>query len=64
MKVKDLIRELERRGWEFDRMRGSHRVYRHKEATRPVVVAPHGSEMPDIWAKSILKQAEHALKDK
>jgi predicted RNA binding protein YcfA (HicA-like mRNA interferase family) len=36
----DLIRELAGAGWVLDRVRGSHRVFRH--CSRPgIVVVPH-----------------------
>jgi len=40
MKSADLIRELKAAGWELDRVRGSHHVFRHK--MRPgIIVVPH-----------------------
>ena len=33
MKVRDVIKELERDGWRLDRTRGSHRQYKH--STKP-----------------------------
>ena len=40
MKGADLIRDLVRRGWVLDRVRGSHHVFRHP--SRPeIVVIPH-----------------------
>ena len=40
MKSADLIRELETAGWVFERVRGSHHVFKHP--TRPgIVVVPH-----------------------
>ncbi len=40
MKSADLIREIRAIGWELDRVRGSHHVFRHAERPGHVVV-PH-----------------------
>jgi predicted RNA binding protein YcfA (HicA-like mRNA interferase family) len=64
MKAKELVRELERLGWKLERIKGSHHVFRHEKAARPVVVPLHGNDIPEIWAKSILKQAAQALRKK
>jgi len=63
MKAKDLVRELARQGWKLERIKGSHHVFRHEKATRPVVVPLHGSDIPETWAKEILKQAARALQE-
>jgi predicted RNA binding protein YcfA (HicA-like mRNA interferase family) len=43
MKSADLIRELKASGWALDRVRGSHRVFKHPD--RPGhVVAPHAKK--------------------
>jgi predicted RNA binding protein YcfA (HicA-like mRNA interferase family) len=40
MKSADLIRDLEAAGWELDRVRGSHHVFKHP--SKPgIVVVPH-----------------------
>ncbi|MEO5640888.1 MAG: type II toxin-antitoxin system HicA family toxin [Sphingomicrobium sp.] len=40
MKSTDLIRQLVAGGWQLDRVRGSHHVFRHPD--RPgIVVVPH-----------------------
>ena len=63
MKVKDLIRELERRGWRLDRIRGSHHVFVHDRGRRNIPVALHGDEISNFKARIILKQAESAVLD-
>lgn len=40
MKSADLIRELTVAGWELDRVRGSHHVFKHPQRPGRVVV-PH-----------------------
>lgn len=40
MKSIDLIRELTAAGWELDRVRGSHHVFKHPQKPGRVVV-PH-----------------------
>jgi predicted RNA binding protein YcfA (HicA-like mRNA interferase family) len=61
MKAKELVRELERMGWRLERIKGSHHVFQHEKSARPVVVPMHGSDIPEIWARSILKQAARSL---
>ena len=63
MKIKDLFEELKMKGWDLDRVRGSHHVFVHSCAKRAIVVPVHSKEIPDFYAKSILKQAEAALKE-
>lgn len=63
VKIKALFEELKKKGWILDRIRGSHHVFVHSKAKRSVVVPLHSKELPDFYAKSILKQAENALKE-
>ncbi len=58
MKVKELLKLLERDGWSLARTRGSHRQYKH--ADKPGTVTIAGKESTDIppgTLNSILKQA-------
>ena len=58
MKVRDVIKLLEARGWVLVRTRGSHRQYRHrKEAGLVTIAGKSGSDLPPGTLKSILKQA-------
>jgi predicted RNA binding protein YcfA (HicA-like mRNA interferase family) len=61
MKVRDLIIELKRRGWELDRIQGSHHIFVHPRARRAIPAAIHGKEISDFKAKKILKQSADAL---
>jgi predicted RNA binding protein YcfA (HicA-like mRNA interferase family) len=63
MKVKELIKVLEKEGWSLDRIKGSHHVFRHDSALRSVVVPVHGKELSDFLAQKILKQAKAALRE-
>ena len=36
----DLIREMQRAGWQLDRVNGSHHIYKHP-LRRGIVVVPH-----------------------
>jgi predicted RNA binding protein YcfA (HicA-like mRNA interferase family) len=58
MKVREVIRALEREGWYLVATRGSHRQYRHPSKPGRVTVAGHGGDdlMPGTL-NSILKQA-------
>ncbi|HMS11050.1 MAG TPA: type II toxin-antitoxin system HicA family toxin [Pyrinomonadaceae bacterium] len=58
MKIRDLLRIIEKDGWVLARTRGSHRQYRHPSKSGTVTIAGHPSD--DIHPKterSILKQA-------
>ena len=56
--AKELIRVLERKGWEFDRSRGSHHVYRHP-ATRRTLTVPVARRAMSIGTLSrLLKDAD------
>jgi predicted RNA binding protein YcfA (HicA-like mRNA interferase family) len=58
VKIRDLIRILERDGWLLARTRGSHRQYKHPTKRGVVTVAGH--ENDDIakgTLNSVLKQA-------
>lgn len=58
MKVKELIKILEKDGWEQARMRGSHRQYRHPDKEGTVTVAGKPSaDIPPGTLSSIIKQA-------
>ncbi len=61
MKVKELFNRLIRLGWTEERVRGSHHLFTHPKARRPIPVPVHGKEISDFIAKGILKQAEDAL---
>ena len=58
MKVAEVIRLLEREGWETCRVRGSHRQLKHSDRPGKVTVAgkPRDTLHPKTLA-SILKQA-------
>ncbi|MCH7825456.1 MAG: type II toxin-antitoxin system HicA family toxin [Acidobacteria bacterium] len=58
MKVRDVIKLLETRGWILVRMRGSHRQYRHQTKGGLVTIAGKpGDDLPPGTLKSIFKQA-------
>jgi predicted RNA binding protein YcfA (HicA-like mRNA interferase family) len=58
MKVKELIKILEKDGWKQARIRGSHRQYRHPDKSGTVTVAGKSStDIPPGTLSSILKQA-------
>ena len=58
MKVAEVLRLLEREGWELARTRGSHRQYKHPRRPGKVTVPgkPRDTLHPKTLA-SILKQA-------
>jgi len=58
MKVRNLVKLLERDGWELRRQRGSHRQFRHPVKPGTVTVAGKSSvDIPPGTLNSILKQA-------
>ncbi len=58
MKVRDLIKLLEKDGWYLVRTRGSHRQFKHPSKTGKVTVAGKpGVEMPPGTLNAVLKQA-------
>ncbi len=58
MKVRDIIRVLQRDGWYRVAMRGSHRQYRHPDKLGRVTVAGKASDdLAPGTLNSILKQA-------
>ena len=58
VKVRDVIRLIERDGWFIVRIKGSHRQLHHKIKPGTVTVAGHpGVDMPKGTLNSVLKQA-------
>jgi predicted RNA binding protein YcfA (HicA-like mRNA interferase family) len=58
MKVRDLIKLVERDGWQHVRTTGSHRHFRHPEKLGTVTIPGHPSDDVAIGTKaSIFKQA-------
>jgi predicted RNA binding protein YcfA (HicA-like mRNA interferase family) len=58
MKVRDVIRLLEKDGWRKLVQEGSHRQYKHSFKTGRVTVAGHlGDEVPPGTLNNILHQA-------
>ena len=56
--AKQLIRVLERKGWEHDRTRGSHQIYIHVD-TRRTLTVPMARRVMSIGTLSrLLKDAE------
>jgi predicted RNA binding protein YcfA (HicA-like mRNA interferase family) len=60
MKVRDVIKAMEKEGWVKDRTRGDHRQYQHPnrpEAGTVTVPGHPGDDMPAGTLNSILKKA-------
>jgi predicted RNA binding protein YcfA (HicA-like mRNA interferase family) len=58
LKVREVVRMLEKDGWELVRTRGSHRQFRHAEKPGTVTVAGKESlDVPPGTLTSILKQS-------
>ena len=64
VKIRDMIRLLESKGWHIARTRGSHRQYHHPDRPGTVTVAGRpGQDLSQEMIRSILKQAGLAKKD-
>jgi predicted RNA binding protein YcfA (HicA-like mRNA interferase family) len=58
IKVREVIRMLEREGWRLVRRRGSHRQFKHPFRPGVVTIAgAEGSDLPIGTLKSIFRQA-------
>lgn len=58
MKVRDVIALVQKDGWYFVRMNGSHRIYHHAQKTGIVVInGQPGKDMATGTYKAILSQA-------
>ena len=59
MKIRDLIKMLEKDGWYLVRTRGSHRQYKHAAKTGLVTIAgKSGDDLAPGTLNSVYKQAE------
>ena len=59
MKVRELLKLLNRDGWVLDRSRGSHRQLRHPSKPGTVTVSGHPSDtVHPKTLKSMLRQAQ------
>ena len=58
MKVKEVIKVIEKEGWYLVRTRGSHRQFHHPDKSGTVTVSGKDSiDMPVGTLNSVLKQA-------
>ncbi|HEY5552985.1 MAG TPA: type II toxin-antitoxin system HicA family toxin [Opitutaceae bacterium] len=58
MKVRDVIKLLQKDGWTLVRTKGSHRQFRHPVKPGTVTIAGHPSvDMPAGTLNSVLKQS-------
>ena len=64
MKYREVIRLVERDGWERESQKGSHRQFKHPTKRGRVTIAGHPSkDVPPKTLKSILEQAQIKLED-
>ena len=57
-KVREAIRIVERDGWRFERMKGSHRQFKHPIKPGRVTIPGHpGEDLKTKTWRSILRQA-------
>lgn len=57
IKPRELIRALERKGWELDRIRGSHHIMVHPVLKRVVPVPMHNRDLKTGTVNGILRIA-------
>jgi predicted RNA binding protein YcfA (HicA-like mRNA interferase family) len=58
MKVREIIRMIEKDGWYLVRTRGDHRQYKHKSKPGRVTISGNlGRDMPPGTLNSVLKQS-------
>ncbi|HEX2071150.1 MAG TPA: type II toxin-antitoxin system HicA family toxin [Thermoleophilaceae bacterium] len=58
MKVKETIKMIQADGWYLDRIRGSHRQFKHLRKPGVVTIAGHpNDDLHPKTLKSVLKQA-------
>ncbi|MCK9462259.1 MAG: type II toxin-antitoxin system HicA family toxin [Proteobacteria bacterium] len=58
MKVRDLVKLIEKDGWYVVATRGSHRQYKHAKKSGRVTIAGHpGDDLAPGTLNSVLKQA-------
>jgi predicted RNA binding protein YcfA (HicA-like mRNA interferase family) len=59
MKVREVIKMIEKDGWYLVRTKGSHRQFKHPQKPGTVTVSGNsGKEMPPGTLNSVLKQAQ------
>ena len=58
MKAREIIRILEKDGWQFKDQTGSHRHFLHPAKAGKVTVPVHPGDLSPGVVRSILKQAE------
>jgi predicted RNA binding protein YcfA (HicA-like mRNA interferase family) len=59
MKVREVLKRIERDGWVLDRTRGSHRQFKHPTKSGLVTVSGHPSDdVHPKTLKSVLRQAQ------
>ena len=58
MKYRDLVKQIEKDGWQFRHQVGSHAQYKHPlKLGRVTIAGKPGEDVPEGTRKSILRQA-------
>ncbi|MHA1688231.1 MAG: type II toxin-antitoxin system HicA family toxin [Promethearchaeota archaeon] len=57
LKPKKIIKILKEKGFQLDRIKGSHHIYYHPTSKKRVIVPVHKKELPKGTLMEILKQA-------
>jgi len=57
LKVREVIKKLEKAGWQHVRTKGDHRIFRHPDGRITVVSGGLGDDVRPGTYKAILRQA-------
>ena len=58
MRLTTLERWLSEHGWHLERMKGSHRHYRHTQSGQRVTIVAHGREIEPGAVRQIVRDLE------
>jgi predicted RNA binding protein YcfA (HicA-like mRNA interferase family) len=61
MKFKELVKELEALGYQWERGNGGHQVFKHPEASRPIVVPQDNKEKGHKIVSITIKKAKQFI---
>ncbi len=57
MKPKELMKAVEKDGWQLERVRGSHHIYKHPTKPGRLTIPLHNTDMKPGTLNQILKAA-------
>jgi predicted RNA binding protein YcfA (HicA-like mRNA interferase family) len=64
-KIRELVRDLKKAGYELDRQRGSYRIFKHPKIAQHITISGHESDDAHHYQEKKVKEAiERASKAK